>query len=246
MRSRAMNLDRPSHRPHSIGRAYVGQPDIERSEVRFAAMTIDHVDDTPSARAAVTGRADEDDLLLDRIDALRVLRADSDEEKGRLLEEIGGSGKPEQDIVVGALQGPAALAPGPLRGGAPAGHALARGARPQRRPRRPRCPRLGPLTPVAQWAVQQVNRWIVKSHQNTLIDRIRKLYERREANAVWGSAEHRMLRRARHQRHQDPAGADRQAARPAHLPRRRRRAVGHLVGPRQAASAAPSTRTPAR
>jgi hypothetical protein len=58
-------------------------------------------------------------------------------------------------------------------------------------------PRLGPLTPVAQWAVQQVNRWIVKSHQNTLIDRIRKLYERREANAVWGSAEHRMLRRAR-------------------------------------------------
>ena len=37
--------------------------------------------------------------LLDRIDALRVLRADSPEEKGRLLEEIGGSGKVEQEIV---------------------------------------------------------------------------------------------------------------------------------------------------
>ena len=37
--------------------------------------------------------------LLDRIDALRVLRASSTEEKGRLLEEIGGPGKVEQEIV---------------------------------------------------------------------------------------------------------------------------------------------------
>ena len=32
--------------------------------------------------------------LLDRIDALRVLRASSPEEKGRLLEEIGGPATP--------------------------------------------------------------------------------------------------------------------------------------------------------
>ncbi|MGZ4672347.1 MAG: hypothetical protein ACXV8K_06765, partial [Ilumatobacteraceae bacterium] len=40
-----------------------------------------------------------DDLLLDRIDALRVLRADTAEEKGAILEQIAGRGKPEQDIV---------------------------------------------------------------------------------------------------------------------------------------------------
>ena len=138
----------------------------------------------------------DDSLLLDRIEALRVLRADTDEEKGKLLEEIGGTGKPEQDIV-SQLSKPRPLwRPDRFE----EAHRLVmrslevldrNGARSAK------MPRLGPITPVAQWAVQQVNQWIVKSHQNTLIDRIRKLYERREANAVWGSEEHRMLRRAR-------------------------------------------------
>ena len=42
---------------------------------------------------------DDNPELLDRIDALRVLRASSTEQKGRLLEEIGGPGKVEQEIV---------------------------------------------------------------------------------------------------------------------------------------------------
>ena len=139
---------------------------------------------------------DNDSLLIDRIDALRVLRADNDEQKGALLEEIGGSGKPEQDIVNQISKPRPLWRPDRFE----EAHRLVmrslevldrNGARPAK------MPRLGPLTPVAQWAVQQVNRWIVKSHQNTLVDRIRKLYERREANAEWGSAEHRMLRRAR-------------------------------------------------
>ena len=139
---------------------------------------------------------DSDSLLIDRIDALRVLRADNDEEKGALLEEIGGSGKPEQDIVNQISKPRPLWRPDRFE----EAHRLVmrslevldrNGARPAQ------MPRLGPLTPIAQWAVQQVNRWIVKSHQNTLVDRIRKLYERREANAEWGSAEHRMLRRAR-------------------------------------------------
>jgi len=139
---------------------------------------------------------DHDDLLLDRIDALRVLRADTDEEKGRLLEEIGGSGKPEQDIVDQLSKvRPLWRADRFEEAHRHAMRALEvldrNGARPAK------MPRLGPLTPVAQWAVQQVNRWIVKSHQNTLIDRIRKLYERREANADWGTFEHHALRRAR-------------------------------------------------
>ena len=54
------------------------------------------------ARPPVTGTGTDTDTrpaLLDRIDALRILRADTPEEKGRLLEEIGGPGQVEQDIV---------------------------------------------------------------------------------------------------------------------------------------------------
>jgi hypothetical protein len=148
------------------------------------------------AKENAPAQGDDDSLLLDRLDALRVLRADSDEDKGRLLEEIGGKGKAEQDTV-NELSKPRPLwRPDRFE----EAHRLMmrslevldrNGARPAK------MPKLGPLSPIAQWAVQQVNRWIVKSHQNTLVDRIRKLYERREANCVWGSSEHVMLRRAR-------------------------------------------------
>jgi hypothetical protein len=138
--------------------------------------------------------ADEEGL--DGIDALRVLRADSPEEKGRLLEEIAGTGKVEQEIVselskVAPLWRPAQF---------DAAHRMAmrslevldrNGARAAH------MPPIGPLKPIAQFFVQQVTRWIVKGYQNELITKIRKLYERREANAVWGSREHVSLRRAR-------------------------------------------------
>jgi hypothetical protein len=45
------------------------------------------------------GQLEHEEILLDRIDALRVLRADNEEERGAILEELGGSGKPEQDII---------------------------------------------------------------------------------------------------------------------------------------------------
>jgi len=58
-------------------------------------------------------------------------------------------------------------------------------------------PRLGPDKPIVEWVVQLITRWIVKGYQNTLVSHIRKLYERREANSIWGSDEHIKLRRAR-------------------------------------------------
>ena len=45
--------------------------------------------------------------------------------------------------------------------------------------------------------VQLVTRWIVRGYQNSLATNIRKLYERREANSIWGSPAHVLLRRAR-------------------------------------------------
>jgi hypothetical protein len=139
---------------------------------------------------------DEAPPFLDRIDALRVLRADGDEERGRLLEEIGGRGKVEQDIVrqlseVRPLWRPDQFAQA---------HRMAMRSLEvldRNGSRRARLPPLGPLEPVAGYAVQQVTRWIVKGHQNSLISNIRKLYERREANSEWGSPERVLLRRAR-------------------------------------------------
>ena len=137
-----------------------------------------------------------DDLLLDRIDALKVLRADTAEEKGALLEKIAGSGKPEQDIVKQLSKVRPLWRPDRFM----EAHRLAmrsleiidrNGARDAK------MPRLGPLAPIASYVVQQMTRWIVKDYQNTVITNIRKLYERREANAEWGSPEHKMLRQAR-------------------------------------------------
>jgi hypothetical protein len=47
--------------------------------------------------------------------------------------------------------------------------------------RAPRLPNLGPLKPIASWVVQQVTRFIVRSHQSDLIDAIRNLDARRLA-----------------------------------------------------------------
>ena len=136
------------------------------------------------------------ELLLDKLDSLRVLRADTDEEKDALLFQIGGRGVVEREMVaqmsaVRPLQYPQRFEE--------AHRSMVRGIevldRNGARPAQMR--RLGPLTPVAKWLVQQVTRWIVRSHLNRLIGRIGGLYERREANSAWGTAEHSMLRRSR-------------------------------------------------
>ena len=135
--------------------------------------------------------------LFDRIDALRVLRAESAEDKSRLLEEIGGPGQVEQDIVSQLSKVKPIWLPEEFE----AAHRLAmrslevldrNGVRRAPAPRR-----LGPLGPAVAVVVQLVTRWIVRGHQNDLAAQIRRLYERREANSTWGSREHVMLRRAR-------------------------------------------------
>ncbi len=148
------------------------------------------------ARHQAPDDAHEGELLLDRIDALRILRADTPDEKGKLLEQIAGSGKPEQDIVRELSKVRPLWRPDRFE----EAHRMAmrslevldrNGARSAK------LPRMGPLRPIAAYIVEQMTRWIVKGHQNTLVTRIRKIYERREANAIPGSEEHKMLRRAR-------------------------------------------------
>jgi hypothetical protein len=140
---------------------------------------------------------DAEPQLLDRIDALRVMRADSPEEKGRLLEEIGGPGQVEQDIVDQLSKVKPLWRPDEF----PEAHRLAmrslevldrNGVRGAPMPRT-----LGPAKPIAGFIVQLVTRWIVRDYQNKLASDIRKLYERREANSIWGSPAHVALRRSR-------------------------------------------------
>lgn len=157
--------------------------------------------DTTTSRAADAPSAADDgrltiDDLTERIDALRVLKAGDPDAAGKMLEELGGHGKPEQDIIDQLSKIKPLWRPDRFE----EAHRMAmrslevldrNGAR------NAKLPSLGPLKPVAQWVTGQITRFIVRSHQNTVIDRIRKLYERREANSVWGSPEHVMLRRAR-------------------------------------------------
>jgi len=136
------------------------------------------------------------ELLLDQIDSLRVLRADSDEEKGALLEQIGGKGVVEQEMVTQM----AAIRPLQFPDRFEEAHRMVMRAievLDRNGQRSAVLPRLGPLRPVATWLVQLVTRWIVRNHVSRLLGRICGLYERREANSNWSSREHSMLRRAR-------------------------------------------------
>jgi len=152
--------------------------------------------DDADAAASSVQRAGLDDLLLDRIDALKVLRARDEGERDRVLEQVAGTGRAERDIVSELAKIRPLWRPDRFE----EAHRMAmrslevldrNGAR------TPPVPRLGPLQPAAELVVAQIVRWIVKGYQNTLIGRIRRLYERREANSVWGTDEHHMLRQAR-------------------------------------------------
>jgi hypothetical protein len=137
-----------------------------------------------------------DDLVLDRIDSLKILRASSPEEKDAVLSKLAGNGKPEQDILneiskVRPLWRPDRFLEA---------HRLAMRSievLDRNGVRKADLPRLGPLKPIASFVVKLMTRWIVKDHQNRVITAIRRLYERREASAEWGTPDHRMLRQAR-------------------------------------------------
>ena len=60
-------------------------------------------------------------------------------------------------------------------------------------------PRLGPLRPVMTMPVQLVASALIASQTHAVFKDVRRMYALREANAVWNSPEHLMLRRARMQ-----------------------------------------------
>ena len=63
--------------------------------------------------------------------------------------------------------------------------------------RRPRLPRLGPLHAPAEWAVEFVAQYIVRSYVADAVRNLARLYARRESQAAPESNERRVLARAR-------------------------------------------------
>jgi len=147
-----------------------------------------------------TGTEHDRPLILDelgqRLDQFHVLAVSDDAAADRLLNQLGGSGRVEREML-GELAAGRPLAH-PER--VPEAHAVAmkalevlarNGSRP------PSQLQLGPLTGIARFFVQQVIRYIVRNHQNHVIDSIRDLYARRLGWVPIGDPARIMLVRAR-------------------------------------------------
>lgn len=149
-----------------------------------------HVESAPDER---DGPAE---LLLDRIDSLRIVLADSEAERDALLLEVAGAGKVEREMAGQMATAEVLAHPGRFE---EAHRLFVRGLEVLERngARSPQIAHLGPLRPVAQWIVQQAIRFITRSYLNDLARTVCGLYQRREAASAWGSPERSMLRRSR-------------------------------------------------
>lgn len=146
------------------------------------------------------GGGPEDRLQLDdlrqKLEQVRLLYDSDEAAADRMLNELGGQGRVEREML-GELASARPLA-NPERvaeAHAVTMHALEVLAR--NGARRPSQLRAGPFTPVARFLVQQVIRFIVRTHQNHVIDAIRELYTRRIAWMPAGDPWRMVLVRAR-------------------------------------------------
>jgi hypothetical protein len=156
--------------------------------------------DAPKIASDTEQPSEDGNILLDELSqhlrALRVLREDNPDEAATALESLGANGKAEEDIIfqLGAIK------PLWMPDRFEEAHRMVMRSLEvldRNGPRNAKLTTLGPLRPVGEWAVQLFIQFIVRNFQQAVIDRIRHLYSRREASAVWGSPEHHMLRRAR-------------------------------------------------
>jgi hypothetical protein len=124
---------------------------------------------------------DDDSLIIDelgrRLAQLRLLY-DDDHATDKILNQLGGQGRVERDIVRHLATTQTLAFPDRFvdahRGAMHALEVLARnGSRP------PSQLRLGPLTGVVRYLAQQVIRPIVRGHQAQVVDSLRDLYTRR-------------------------------------------------------------------
>jgi hypothetical protein len=153
-----------------------------------------------SLKSKIPGLPDElllVDELTDQLNRTRQLLTGSPEEAAeRALARIGGETEIETRIAVElAVREPLAQ---PDR--FPEAHRLVMRALEvldREGFRNPTLPRLGPLEPVAEFAVEFVTEYIVKSYAEGIVGRLRSLYARREVQSAPGTTERRVLAGAR-------------------------------------------------
>jgi hypothetical protein len=138
------------------------------------------------------------DQLTDRLDTLRLLREDDPQRADVMLEQFGAAGRVESEMLAELGQ----LRPLRIPERFPEAHRTAMRAvevfdRNAGRP--PSSLRAGPLARMASPVVQLLIHTVVRNYQRSVLDHLRTLYALREANSVVGSADHRMLGRARRQ-----------------------------------------------
>ena len=152
-------------------------------------------------RAKPTPANDDDrpliiDELSERLEQFHVLAASDDAAADTLLNELGGSGAVEREMLreLGAAR-PLAHPERVSEAHRVAMKALEVLARNGSRP--PSQLTAGPLTGVARMVVQQVIRYIVRNHQKNVVDAIHDLYARRLGWVPTGDASRLTLVRAR-------------------------------------------------
>jgi hypothetical protein len=139
------------------------------------------------------------DDLSEKLAAFNVLRKSDEAAADAILDQLGGAGPVEHDIVKQLAVPRPIFRPDRFE----QAHRLTMKSMEvlkRNGARQPKLPRnLGPLRPVAQFVVQLFTRFIVQNHITRLVDNLRHLYSRREAWSLPGSDEMVMLKRARMQ-----------------------------------------------
>jgi hypothetical protein len=146
---------------------------------------------------SLKARSKRYDGILDRFNALRVLRA-GEGTQGEVLEEVAELGVPEHDIAEQLLATWPLAQPERFE---EAHQSMMRGLEVLERNggRKAVVTRVGPLNPLASIIVASVAGGIADQYRSSLLQRLRRIYATREASSTPGSSEHRMLRRARFQ-----------------------------------------------
>ncbi len=136
------------------------------------------------------------DELAERFDRFRAFRKSDQAATDAIFDEIGASSELDRQIVL-ELSATRALGQ-PER--FPQAHALvvrALEVLDRNGARKVPVGHLGPLTPVARYLVTLVTRFIIRSYEGSVAERMRVLYQRREAECVADDPDLVPLRRAR-------------------------------------------------
>ncbi len=140
------------------------------------------------------------ELVLDefdeKLDAFNALRKSDAAAADRILDQVGASDDVDRQIILELAAkrplGHPDRFPRAHAGAMRALEVLDRNAANGIRVRR-----LGPLAPIAQYLVQQVVHFLVKSHIRNVVNNLSNLYNRREAATLDGDPSRRLLTRAR-------------------------------------------------